>query len=167
MAIVFNRREISLCRSPSCQTLSKARSMPRRTAIVHSLRLECRVVSVCSSRMGFIVERCGRKPNCCWGMMLSVSRMVLRQLLRIFSRIFPMICRREMGRYDRGLCGSFPGLGIIMVEAVFQVLGKYEALRQLSRIMSRAWHAGSGNCLRMMGFILSGPGALVFLSCLM
>jgi hypothetical protein len=51
-----------------------------------------------------------------------------------------------------------------MVEVVFQDLGKYEVLRQL---LSRAWQAGLGSCLRRMGFILSGPGALVFLSCLM
>jgi hypothetical protein len=58
---------------------------------VHSLRLAYRVESVWSSRMGFIVERCGRKPNCCWGMVLSISRIDLRRLLRFFSRIFPMI----------------------------------------------------------------------------
>jgi hypothetical protein len=116
--------------------------MSRSTAIVHSLRLACRVESVWSSRMGFVMECCGRKPNCCWGMM-SVSRIVLKQVFRIFSKIF---------------------LGIIMVEVVFQDLGKYEVLRQL---LSRAWQAGLGSCLRRMGFILSGPGALVFLSCLM
>lgn len=42
----FSWRDISLWIKPSCQTLSKARSMSRKTAAVHSLRFECLVESV-------------------------------------------------------------------------------------------------------------------------
>jgi hypothetical protein len=45
--------------SPSCQTLSNVLSMFRKTPTVHSPRLACLVMSVCSSTstMGFCVDR--------------------------------------------------------------------------------------------------------------
>ena len=93
----FTRSLISLWMSPSCQTLSNARSMSRKTAIVHSLRLAKRVESVWSSSVGFIEECCERNPNCCDGIMWFISRKSFIRLVRIFSKIFPVIFKREMG----------------------------------------------------------------------
>jgi hypothetical protein len=42
----FRRRFRSFCTSPSCQTLSNALSMSRKTPTVHSPRLACLVISV-------------------------------------------------------------------------------------------------------------------------
>ena len=91
-------REISLWIRPSCQTLSKARSMSKKTAAVHSLRFECLVVSVWNSSRGLMVERWGLKPNCWSGRRLCVSRSGAKRDARIFSKILPMMLRREIGR---------------------------------------------------------------------
>jgi hypothetical protein len=115
--------EMNFWRRPSCHTLSKARSIFRKTTSVHSFRLAWRVVSVWSSRMGLMVERCARKPNCWGGRRLFDSRDNFNRA-DTFSRIFPRILSREIGQYERGSVGSPPGFGIIIVLAVFQAVGK-------------------------------------------
>jgi hypothetical protein len=59
MKLGLRRREMSFCIRPSCQTVSKALSISKKTARVHSFRFACRVESVWNSRIGLMVERCG------------------------------------------------------------------------------------------------------------
>jgi hypothetical protein len=68
--------------------------------------------------------------------------------------------RREMGRYKRGLVGSFPGLGIMTVVACFQAGGKWWARMQLLKITVRATMAIRGRFLNMRGFKFVGPRGL-------
>jgi hypothetical protein len=74
--------------------------------------------------MGLMVERYARKPNCWGGRRLFDSRDNFSRADKTVSRIFPRILSREIGRYERGSVGSFPGFGIIIVLAVFQIVGK-------------------------------------------
>jgi hypothetical protein len=71
-----------------------------------------------------MVERCARKPNCWDGRRLFDSRDSFSRADKTFSRIFPMILSREIGRYERGSEGFFPGFGVIIVLAFFQAVGK-------------------------------------------
>jgi hypothetical protein len=57
---------------------------------------------VWNSIIGLMVHRWDRKPNCSGGSRLFNSSTCLRRLARIFSRIFPGMFRREIGRYDWG-----------------------------------------------------------------
>jgi hypothetical protein len=58
------------------------------------------VESVWNSNIGLMVDRWDRNPNCSGGSRLFSSSTCLRRLARIFSRIFPAMFRREIGRYD-------------------------------------------------------------------
>jgi hypothetical protein len=81
--------------------------------------------------MGLCVDRWARKPNCSGGRRLWDSSRRLSRLVRILSKILPVMLSREIGRYDLGSLGPLPGLGIIMVHAVFHAVGKYSVFMQL------------------------------------
>jgi hypothetical protein len=75
--------------------------------------------------------------------------------------------RREMGWYERGLVGSFPGLGIKTVVACFQAGGKWWARMQLLKIAVRATMAIRGRFLYMGALSSSGLGAFLLFNSLM
>jgi hypothetical protein len=107
-----------------------------------------------------MVERSERNPNCSGGRRLLISRKFFRRVERIFSKTFPAMFRREMGRYERGLVGSFPGLGIMTVMACFQAGGKWWARMQLLKITVRATMAIRGRFLNIGAFKFVGPRGL-------
>jgi hypothetical protein len=72
-----------------------------------------------------------------------------------------------MGRYERGLVGSFPGLGIMTVVACFQARGKWWARMQLLKIAVRATMAVRGRFLNMGALSSSGPGTFLLFNSLM
>jgi hypothetical protein len=108
-----------------------------------------------------MVERSDRNPNCSGGRRLLISRKFFRRVERIFSKTFPAMFRRIMGRHERGLVGSFPGLGIMTVVACFQARGKWWARMQLLKITVRATMTIRGRFLNMGALSSSGPVAFL------
>jgi hypothetical protein len=70
-----------------------------------------------------MVERSDRNPNCSRGRRLFVSRKFFRRLERIFSKIFPAMFRKDIGRYGKQFVESLLNLGIMTLVACFQVGG--------------------------------------------
>jgi hypothetical protein len=110
--------------------------------------------------VGLRVERSDRNPNCSLGKLL-VSMKFFRRLERI-SKMFPAMLRRDIGRYERGLVGSLPGLGITTAVACFQTGEKWWVRRQLLKIAVRARMELNTGALSS-----SSPGAFVCFSNLM
>jgi hypothetical protein len=114
-----------------------------------------------------MVERSDRNSDCSGGRRLLISRKFFRRVERIFSKTFLAMFRREMGRYERGLVGSFPGLGIMTVVACFQARGKWWACMQLLKIAVRATMAVRGRFLNMGALSSTDPGAFLLFNSLM
>ena len=64
-----------------------------------------------------------RPPYWCWLIRLFDSKNQLRRLLRILSSVLLRTHIREIGRYKSGELGSFSGLGIGVIIAVFHSSG--------------------------------------------
>ena len=109
-----------------------------------------------------VVECPCLKP--CWcdaSVMLSVMYGSI-----IFSIVLAMGERSAMGRYDVPISIGFPGLGIGMIFACFQVLGIVFVLMEMLNMCVRYLMAVGPRCFRCLMFMLSGPVELLFFACL-
>jgi hypothetical protein len=70
-----------------------------------------------------------RNLNCSGGRRLLISRKFFRRVERIFSKTFPAMFMREMGRYEWGLVGYFPGLEIMTVVPCGEMVGAYAVVK--------------------------------------
>jgi hypothetical protein len=146
---------MSFWTSPSCQTRLKALCMSRKTARVCSFRLACRVVKLKDG-----VDGGAFRPES--ELLRLISRKFFRWVERIFSKTFPAMFRRKMGRYEMGL-----GYGDHDRGGMFPGQGNWWARMQLLKIALRATMAVRGRFLNMGALSSSGPGAFLLFNSLM
>src|SRR5271163_511897 len=85
----------------------------------------------------------------------------------IFSRIFAMGERSEIGRYDVPSSGFLFGFSIGTILASFQMWGIVLLFRDFSSRVLRYSSAMGPRCFRCFMLMLSGPVELLFLAVLM
>jgi hypothetical protein len=83
------------------------------------------------------VECAFLNPNCCCGNHVWGFASLYILLSMSFSRIFYIIGRRLVGRYDVTSVGFLPGLGIITIFACFKGFGQYSSLRMALNMYRR------------------------------
>ena len=84
---------------------------------------------------------------------------------RLFSNVFAITERRDMGPYEVPLSVSLLGLGIGTMLANFHVLGIMFLLRAVLNILVRNASPRGPMCFRCLIFSLSGPCELLILLC--
>ena len=132
-----DRVYLILYSSPGCQALSNAWLTSKKTAVQYCF----------SSRALFIlsfirwhccfVECAFLNPNWCCGNHVWGFASLYILLSMSFSKIFYIIGRRLIGRYDVTSVGFLPGLGIIMIFACFKCFGQYSSLRMAFNMYRR------------------------------
>jgi hypothetical protein len=93
----LRRRFRSFCTSPSCQILSNALSMSRKTPTVHSPRLECLVVGL-KFYKGVVSGALCTKVKLFGGKKIVSFECEFEAIVKILSKILPVMLRSEMER---------------------------------------------------------------------
>ena len=110
---------------------------------------------VCSA---VIVECCVLYP-CCVGV-FDMYR------IRLFSIVFAITERRDMGLYELPLSMSLFGFGMRTMLTNFHMSGIMLVLRVVFNILLRNASSRGPMCFRCLMFSLSGPCELLFLLCI-
>ena len=89
---------LSLKQRPSCQTLSKALDMSKKTALVSSTFSNVSKISVVIDRSWLMVESPGRNPDWFLVKRLFLEKKEYMQSKMTFSNILLQMGSREIGR---------------------------------------------------------------------
>ena len=116
------------------------------------------LVTVCSA----VTVKCCVLYPCCVGVFGMFAVMKGR---RLFSRVFAITERRDMGLYDVPLSMSLLGFGMGTMLANFHMCGIMLVLRAVFNMLLRNASPRGPMCFRCLIFNLSGPCELLFLLC--
>jgi len=104
-------KSFNLYSKPSCQTLSNAWAISKKSPEQYSLFSRAVEISSVRRWTWWIVECLFLNPNWLFGMIWLFWRMGRSLFRRVFSKSLPRTGSKLMGRYDEDKCLGFFGFG--------------------------------------------------------